>query len=192
MLKLNLLILLLVVFSLFFVSSAVAQQKDSMEDKSMDSKIESAKIQYDLAYPGILPDNPLYKLRVLRDKLSVFFISDPLKRVDFYLLQADKGILATAILIDKNSIKLAGETALKAENNMTLITYELKRLSEKPNDQLFQRLTTASKKHQEVLKTLTERIPTEDQKTLIAVINFSRTNLQTIEKLHAKKYYNKQ
>ena len=29
-------------------------------------------VQYDLAFPGMLPDHSLYKLKVLRDKLNTF------------------------------------------------------------------------------------------------------------------------
>ena len=32
-------------------------------------------VKYDLAFPGILPDHPLYKLKVLRNKLSAALIS---------------------------------------------------------------------------------------------------------------------
>lgn len=173
------LIFSLLLGSLFAKNSALAQEQNVI-------------IQYDLLFPGILPDSPFYKLKVLRNKLSMFFISDPLKRVDYYLLQADKGILATAMLIDKNKVKLAEETALKAENNMTLITFELKRVSEKPSNELFNKLKTASKKHQEVLGTLINRVPSENKKIFTTVLNFSKTNLQTIEKLRSKKYYNQQ
>lgn len=151
----------------------------------------SAKyIEYDVAFPGILPDHPLYKLKVLRNKISSFLILDPIKKVEFYLLEADKGILATAMLIDKNKIKLAEETALKAEHNITLLTYELKRLLKKPSNKLFEKLKTASLKHQEILDGLVKRVPSENQEAFIRVFNFSKTNQQTIEKLQSKKYYN--
>ncbi len=149
-------------------------------------------IEYQLAFPGLLPDSPIYKLKVLRDRISFYLISSPQKRIEFYLLQADKGILATAMLIDKNEIKLAEETALKAENNMTLITYEIKSISERPSNEVFEKLKTASLKHQEVLGMLVNRVPSGNTETLIRVINFSKTNLQTIEKLQNKKYYKKQ
>lgn len=149
----------------------------------------SATIKYDLAFPGILPDNPFYKLKVIRDRISIRLISDVNKKIEFYLLQADKGIFATAMLVDKNKIKLANETALKAENNMTLLTFRLKELSKKPNSGLFKKLITASLKHQEVLTTLANRVSPDNRDTLIKVINFSKTNLQTIEKLQSKKYY---
>lgn len=175
---------LLLIFSLFFGISSAKNAAFAQEQNSIT--------EYDLPFPGILPDNPFYKLKVLRDKLSVFFISDPLKRTDYYLLQADKGILATAMLIDKNKVKLAEETALKAENNVTLLTFELKRVSERPSNELFAKLETASKKHREVLATLINRVPSESKKVFTTVINFSKTNSQTIEKLRNKKYYNKQ
>lgn len=183
--------LLLVFFVFIAVPTAIAN--DAEEKTAGEKKTESQTIvKYDLAYPGILPDHALYKLKVLRDKISIMLINNPYKKIEFYLLQADKGIQATAMLIDKNKITLAEQTALKAEHNMTLLTYELKRVSEKPSNELFERLKTASKKHQEVLNTFIERVPSDNQKTFITVINFSKTNLQTIEKLQNKKYYNQQ
>lgn len=156
------------------------------------SSSDSGTISYDLAFPGILPDHPFYKLKVLRDKISILLINDTKKRIDFYLLQADKGLLATAMLVDKNKIDLASKTALKGEHNMTLVTYELKKFLQKPNDEIFKKLITASQKHHEVLTSLIKRVSKEDQKTFITVANFSKTNLQSIEKLRNKKYYNKQ
>lgn len=141
----------------------------------------SVFVEYDLAFPGMLPDNPLYKLKVLRDKIIASSIFNPLKKIDFYVLQTDKGILATAMLIDKNKIDLAGSTALKAENNFTLISTQLYMLPKKPNKDFFKRLKTAGLKHQEVLNSIIKRVPKDKQKTFENVIDFSKRNLQTIE-----------
>lgn len=159
---------------------------------SSNSSSPSEKIQYDLAYPGMLPDHPLYKLKVLRDKISINLINDPLKKADFYLLQTDKGILSSAILVDKNKLKLAEETLLKAENNFTLLTYELKKLDKKPSAQLVKKLKTASLKHQEVISSLIKRVPKENKKIFETVLNFSKTNLQTVERLQKKIFYTQQ
>lgn len=142
----------------------------------------SAHIQYDLAYPGILPDNPLYKLKQLRDKITNILITDPKKRVELYLLQADKGILATAMLIDKKNIALAEQTVLRAEHNMTLLNNEFPRMPKKPDSALFAKLKTASLKHQEVLNSLIKRLPKDKQKTFKQVLEFSTRNFKTIEK----------
>lgn len=138
-------------------------------------------VKYDLAFPGMLPDNPLYKLKVLRDKIIAASIFNPLKKIEFYVLQADKGILAAAILIDKNKIDLAQKTALKAENNFTLIAPQLYMLAEKPNKDFFKRLETASLKHQEVLRSIIKRVPNDKQTTFMQVVGFSERNLDTIE-----------
>lgn len=143
---------------------------------------QTSYVKYDLAYPGILPDNPFYKIKVLRYKLMQVLITDPKQKIDFYLLEADKGILAAAILIDKHEIKLAGETALKAENNYTLITSEVYNLNKEINyNDLIQKLKLASLKHQEVLSSIIVRVPESDKKTFQTVLDFSKRNLLKIE-----------
>lgn len=164
-------------------SRTLAQEKSTgaVEAASTTLSPTPTIVKYDLAYPGILPDNPFYKLKVLRDKISAAIISDPLKKIDFYLLQADKGILASAMLVDKNKIELAKQTALKAENNMTLLTYQFGQVPAKPDNSLFDRLKKASLKHQEVLISLSKRVTQKDAKTFLDVADFSKRNMQTIE-----------
>ncbi|MBI2028420.1 MAG: hypothetical protein HYT07_02310 [Candidatus Levybacteria bacterium] len=149
----------------------------------------AAIINYDLAYPGVLPDHPLYKLKVLRDRISLALISDPMKKIDFYLLQADKGILASAMLIDKNKIDLAKQTALKAEHNYTLLAQILYSQRKKPDADFFKKLKTASLKHQEVLDSFAKRVSKDDQKTFLQVIDFSKRNWETIEKYQKAKLF---
>jgi len=141
----------------------------------------SAIVKYDLAYPGILPDSPIYKLKVLRDKITVGLISNPQKKAEFYLLQADKGILAAAMLVDKKDFALAKETALKAEHNITMMTYDLWRFPKRLNLDFYNKLKTASLKHQEVLVSLMKRVPEEDGKVFQTVLDFSKRNWETIE-----------
>ncbi len=148
---------------------------------AQDASTNAAIIKYDLAYPGILPDSPLYKIKVIRNKIIDFLINDPMKKINFYLLNADKGILASAILIDKHEIKLSEETLLKAENNFTLLTFQLGRLAKKPDDAFFKRLTDASLKHQEVITSMIKRVPENDKKVFEQVLSFSKRNLQTIK-----------
>jgi len=100
-------------------------------------------------------------------------------------LQTDKGILATAMLIDKGEIDLAQETALKAENNYTLIPQVLFHFSKQPNQAFFDKLKTASLKHQEVLESIVKRIPEKKQLVFKQVIEFSKRNYQQLEKERA-------
>lgn len=173
-------ILFLVVFSVFLITGHPTGAQELITPEPTIAAMP-AVVKYDLAYPGILPDHPLYKLKVLRDKISEALILDPLKKIEFYLLQADKGILASAILVDKNKIDLAAQTALKAENNYTLLAGELNNLLKRPNKSFFDKLETANLKHQEVLQKLSERVPQDKKKIFDQVINFAKSNLQTVE-----------
>lgn len=147
----------------------------------------SAIIKYDLAFPGILPDHPLYKLKALRDKITAATTSDPRKRTDFYLLATDKGILASAMLVDKGKIDLAIQTALKAEHNYTLLTQELYKLHKKPNADFFKKIKTASLKHKEILISLSKRVSKEDKEIFEQVLEFSQRNLKEVEKYEKQK-----
>lgn len=151
-----------------------------------EESVQSTIIKYDLAYPGILPDNPLYKLKVIRDKITAVLITDPYKKTDFYLLQTDKGILAGAMLIDKNKIDLALQTILKAEHNYTLLTQQLYKFRQKPDASFFINLKTASLKHQEILASLIKRVPEKNKQAFANIVYFSQENLQTIEDYRIK------
>jgi hypothetical protein len=88
-----------------------------MENLSASSSSQSEnQVNYELPYPGLLPDNPLYFLRVIRDKTVEFLISDPLKKSEFDLLQADKRLNAGIYLFNKGKISLSVSTISKAEN----------------------------------------------------------------------------
>lgn len=174
----------LIIASSFFLALVIFSNATIHAKEVTPTPVQEATqmiVKYDLAFPGILPDHPLYKLKVLRNKIIASSILNPLKKIDFYVLQADKGILATAMLIDKNKIDLAQETALKAENNFTLIAPQLYMLPEKPNKDFFKRLETAGLKHQEILVSIIKRVPKDKQKVFENVIDFSKRNLQTLE-----------
>lgn len=137
---------------------------------------------YQLAYPGMLPDHPFYKLKVVRDKLLFALISDPKKKIEFFLLQTDKGIAATEELVKKKEIELAKQTALKAENNYTLITYEAKSNKKVLTKKDHESLQQAALKHQEVLKSIIDSVDKQDKKLFETVLYFSEHNAKELEK----------
>jgi len=75
------------------------------------------QVDYTLVYPGILPDNPLYIFKAIRDGLVRMFISDPKQKATFDLLQADKRLSASIMLqTKKGSEDTIVTTVSKAEN----------------------------------------------------------------------------
>ncbi len=169
----------IIIFAL--TSSAYGRELIANNQTVISPAPSPTPVKYDLAFPGMLPDNPLYKLKVLRDKISEALISDPQQKIGFYLLQTDKGILASAMLVDKNEIDLAAQTALKAENNYTLIAQELYLLPKKPNKAFFDKLKNAALKHQEILSSLGMRVSEDKRKIFFTVADFSKRNWQSIQ-----------
>ena len=100
----------------------LAPRASAQEALKIDSATITAsptpEIQYVLPYPGILPDNPLYALKAARDRVVSFFISDPLKKAEFDLLQADKRVQAGLFLLHKDNpdVPLAITTISKGQN----------------------------------------------------------------------------
>ena len=115
-------------------------------------------VDYQLPYPGLMPDNPLYFLKAARDKIAGFLISDPLKKAGFDLLLADKRLNGALYLFNKKKIKLAQTSASKAENYFGLAIEKAKEAKKEGRDtaDLLRRLKESSKKHQEVLQKLGE------------------------------------
>ena len=69
-----------------------------MHKKYPSSAAFAYHVDYQLPYPGMLPDNPLYFLKVFRDNLTSFFINKPLDKAHFDLLQSDKDVEASYLL----------------------------------------------------------------------------------------------
>ena len=72
-------------------------------------------VQYQLPYPGILPGSPLYSIKMIRDRIIETLTSDPVKKANFYLLQADKRTASALMLYEKNEDKMAETTLTKAQ-----------------------------------------------------------------------------
>lgn len=153
-------------------------------------------VEYSLAWPGILPDNRLlYKLKVLRNKTIERMIVDPVKKIEFDLLMADKTIYASKILIEKGEIELAKDTALKGENYYSMLVqdYNHAKLKGKKIPQgLDRKITLAAMKHQEIFTDLESKVNAEDKETFKIVNNFSKINYQFIVGLRNPKKTNGQ
>lgn len=172
--------LFIFLFLFFFLLQSKAYAQSG--DQKNISPTNAPNIDYVLSFPGILPDSPFYFMKVIRDKITIYRTNDPLKRIDFYLLQTDKQLLASAILVDKKNIELAKKTALKAENNYTLINEEIKKNKLKLGQDRVDKLIKADFKHQQVLNSLIKRVDKKDQETFKQVLYFSKVNLEELKK----------
>ncbi len=127
-------------------------------------------VNYTLPYPGILPDNPLYFLKTLRDNIYSWMISDPLKKTQFDLLMANKRLQMGVFLLqeNKNNAVLALSTISKGENYMSdaLSKVQVARSQHEDTSEVIRNLNLATRKHEEVLHSLDNLVPSSQQQEL--------------------------
>jgi len=119
-------------------------------------------VNYTLPYPGLLPDNPFYFLKALRDRILAFFISSPIDIATFDIQEADKRVLASYMLVtQENKVSLSESTFSKGENYFTDAlskTYQAK--GQGINIQAISaKLLLSNQKHIEVLYEILGAIP---------------------------------
>lgn len=135
------------------LASPVLAQKPSKNATTTDV-VTTKKIEYVLPYPGILPDHSLYFLKQVRDKILDFLIVDPVRKAEFYILQADKRLGMGMMLLDKNNRALAEATMSKGENYMERAISSLVNLKATGKEipgYLIDRLERSTGKHVEIL-----------------------------------------
>jgi len=106
--------LLVFVLLLFFLIPPVAT---FAQTKSFNDQYIKIVGNNELAYPGLLPDSPLYFLKMIRDRFVSFSTQDPANKVDFDILQAEKRLNAGVYLfIQGKNNSLAASTISKGAN----------------------------------------------------------------------------
>lgn len=140
--------LLLIIIFTFFLSS---YKSTIAQTASLSGNIKH--VEYTLPYPGILPNSPLYFLKVVRDNFLSLFITDSLKKADYNLLMADKRLTSANSLVDKKNYPLAITTLSKAENYFDKAIQDAAKVKGegKNADEILNRLWLASQKHQEII-----------------------------------------
>lgn len=144
------------------------------------------KVEYLLPYPGILPDNPLYWLKRIRDAILDKLIVDPVRRIEFLILQADKRLGMGTMLFEQNKAVLAEQTISKGEVYLEQAVNNLRDLKQKGDavpPYVIEKITLATQKHIEVLNDLLLKA-NEAQKTgLRQALERSKAVLEIISKI---------
>lgn len=111
-------------------------------------------VDYTLPYAGILPDHPLYFLKAMRDKILDLVISDPVKRIEFNLLMADKRLVMARELMEKGENDLSFSTLTKAEKyfeKAMLGLIKQRDTNKESTAGMVDKMVRASAKHKEVV-----------------------------------------
>lgn len=151
-----------------------SQQQPSVA--AVQTASPSARVEYYLAYPGILPDSLLWPLKALRDRVWLFLTRDSARRAELLLLFADKRVGMADILVRGGKPEIGVATALKAEQYLEQALQETIKAEEHGVDtgQLLDRLARASLKHTEVLQSLMDVVPEDARPELNKVLSTPR------------------
>lgn len=121
---------------------------------------------YDMAYPGILPDHPLYFLKVARAQVMDFFTGQPLDKASFELLQSDKHLAAGYTLLKQNqSTELAYESVDTAQDYLEEAMHQTSVAKKNGMDiqEMCQKLKLASTQHTLMLTELEKYVVEKDK-----------------------------
>ena len=165
---------------IFLLSCNLFSTQSYATEGDLSASPSSQTVNYELPYPGLLPDSPLYFLRIIRDRTVGFLISDSLKKSEFNLLQADKRLNAAIYLVNKGNVSLAFTTVSKAENYFLEALDKMDEAKKQGRDigGIQGNLKSALEKHEQELGFLIEKVSAEFkpsfEKELKRVVSFEQ------------------
>ncbi len=155
-------------------------------DFSTASAVTSEKVIYDLPYPGLLPDHPLYFLKAVRDKALDIFTREKIKKAELYLLLSDKRISMSMALVKKGKGNLAVTTLSKGEKYFLKIPdllQESKKQGVSASSEFVQSLKLSNAKHLEVVENILKDLPAGESESINQIIRLNQEISEKITKL---------
>ncbi|OGG08584.1 hypothetical protein A2154_00545 [Candidatus Gottesmanbacteria bacterium RBG_16_43_7] len=120
-----------------------------------ESETAAVKIDYTLPYPGILTDHPLYMLKAWRDLIMQIFIIDPVKKIEFQILQSDKFFGMGIMYVSDNKWESAQNVftrSVNATEQAIKMTAETNQGISKVPVMTIEHIEKSLQKHQELLQ----------------------------------------
>ncbi len=147
--------------SLFHESELVVGEQDNLPVK-IEYSTQSADLSgHLLPYPGILPDNPLYFLKMMRDRSRLWVTTSDDEKIDLLIAYGDKRVGAAYVLAKGNKMSLAYETLIKAENYITLAYDFLKAKKDSVSKERWLEFFRVMESHGELVEEMTDMVEGE-------------------------------
>ncbi len=135
------------------------------------------KSNYFLVYPGILPDSPLYQLKMVRDRIWIWLTTGAVERANLFLLYADKRVGAGKVLIEGNKVSLGVSTILKGEKYLERAVNEAEKAKKEGKEvkAVAEKMKNALLKYEEVLSELKEKVNPEGRAAVEDLLKLVKT-----------------
>ncbi|MCL4390210.1 MAG: DUF5667 domain-containing protein [Patescibacteria group bacterium] len=138
-------------------------------------------VDYALPYPGMLPDSPVYFLKVFRDQVTLFLVHDPKEKAFYELMLSDKRLAAGEMLIDKGEKTLGAQTVVQAQDYFSAAVDAAPQT--KDAQDLWSKLTIATSKHSEVIAALTLKVSGKDSDVLAVADRENRNSSNRVKEI---------
>lgn len=177
---------LMIAFAILFSSVLrTASVRYELGDRNVEqaSPISDGNINIDyyLPYPGrVLPDNPFWPLKALRDKVWLLITTKSTRKVELKLLFADKRLGSSDILFRKGKVEEGFSTLTKAEKYLEEASVDEEVLRRRGIDttELLFRLTKSSLKHYQIMQELLETLPCEVKPLVIESQDYAKKSFE--------------
>lgn len=148
-------IFVLFILFVFSVFSPVLARAENRLILAKDSYVED----YKLPYPGILPDSPLYLLKLVRDYGVGLLITNPIDKAFYNLHLADKRVASVELLMIRSKLPLSAVTLLHSQENFLTVIDLIEKIpaKEKGYIDLVIKSSVAIKRHAFVVQKLEAR-----------------------------------
>lgn len=140
------------IFLTLFPSGFVFAKEDKNQLENIE--IEEEEVVYNLPYPGILPDHPLYFLKSIRDNVLIFITRDNERKSKLFLTISDKKMASALALAEKGRGNLSQKELEEGEDLFLKIPKRLSIVKEQGGSyspELIQNLYLSNKKHRETI-----------------------------------------
>lgn len=175
----TLLISLIVLCGLGFFPLALAQEASPGTVTPTPSPVE-----YALPYPGLLPNHPLFFLKMMRDSVLTALISDPVRKVEFSQLMTDKYMHMGVVLTQKQNKKVALDTFKQVAQLIERTKQDVYKLPPTNADEVGNiklKFKKSLEKYEEIILTIQPQFDTTGQNQLtllLTVIGNTRAELE--------------
>lgn len=140
---------------------------------------------YELPYPGILPDSPLYFIKVARDRMISVLIQSPVKKSFYALLLSDKRLAAGQVLVDTGKTNLGVTTIVNGEDYFSeaVSLAEEAKKQKRDTSELWVKLSVAAVKHDEIISRLMPKVSGMEESRLESAYENSQKSRKRVQEM---------
>lgn len=147
---------------------------------------QKIEINYQMPYPGrVTPDNPLWSLKALRDKLWLTINFSSQKKAEILLSNANKRIQMAQTLFEEDKPDLAVSTVTKAEKYLeeAVAADKKARVEKKGNLEFTQSLALSILKHRQALESMLIIAPEDAKPAIVKALDYPKKLFEEVKNI---------